>query len=97
MGRMPSVRWVGAAELLACALDGKHPVDTSTVAIAAALPVRDLRDERGFVGDATVEALPDHHPDLDLDHVEPARVLGREMELDAAQDASGFCRREALV
>ena len=44
-GRMASVRWAGAAELLASAVDGKHPVDARAVAIAAALPVRDLRDE----------------------------------------------------
>src|SRR4051794_20173648 len=65
MGRTPFMRWVGSAELLASALDGKHPVDAGAIAIAAPLPVRDLRDQRGLVGDAAVEALPDHHADLD--------------------------------
>src|SRR5215204_5747111 len=37
------------------------------------------------------------HPDLDLDHVEPAGVLGGVVELEAAQDAPGFGRIESLV
>ena len=86
------VSWlrVGTPELLACALDGKHPVDTSALAIAPPLPVRDLGHEHRFVGDSAVEALPDHDPDFDLDHVEPAGVLGRVVEFEAAQDSPRF-------
>jgi hypothetical protein len=33
------------------------------------------------IGDAAVETLATQHADLDLDHVEPAGVLGRVVEL----------------
>src|SRR5829696_6622331 len=46
---------------------------------------------------STIEALAAQHPDLDLDHVEPAGVLGGVVELEAAQDAPGFGRIESLV
>src|SRR5579862_4466989 len=88
---------IRASEPLPRALDGKHPVDARALGIPASLPSGDLRDERRLFGDATPEALSDHHADLDLDHVQPARVLWCEMEFDAAQDAAGLFGREALV
>ena len=94
---MTGSSWVATTQLLPCSVDGKHPVDAGSLAIATAFPLRDLRDQDRFLGDAAVEALADHHADLDLHHVEPARVLRREMELETAQDASGFGRLEALV
>ena len=47
--------------------------------------------------DAAVEALAAQHADLDLDHVEPAGVLGGVVELQAAQQAVGLGRREGFV
>ena len=41
-------------------------------------------------GIPAIEALLDHHADLDLDHVEPAGVFRREVELDPAKDPTGF-------
>ena len=40
------------------------------------------RTKDALVRNATVEALADHHADLDLDHVEPARMLRRVVELE---------------
>ncbi len=89
--------WVRATEFFASAVDGKHPMDARAFAIAAALPPGDLRDQRCLFGDAAGEALADRHADLDLDHVEPARMLGREVEFDPAQDAAGLGGGKALV
>ena len=47
--------------------------------------------------DPPIQALASEHADLDLDHVEPAGMLGDEVELEPAQDASGLLGREGLV
>ena len=44
-----------------------------------------------------VEALAAQYADFDLDHVEPAGVLGRVVELDAPQDAPGLGGRKGLI
>jgi hypothetical protein len=46
---------------------------------------------------APIQALTAQHANLDLDHVQPAGVLGDVMELKAMQKATGFGRREGLV
>ena len=43
------------------------------------------------------QALAAQHADLDLDHVEPAGVLGGEVELQTAQDAPGFGGLKGLI
>ncbi len=48
-------------------------------------------------GDAPFEALAAQHSDLDLDHVEPAGVLGDIVELQPAQHSSRFGCAEGLV
>ena len=58
--------------------------------VAASLPRFDLADEHRLRRDAAVEALGDHHADLDLDHVQPAGVLRRVVELESAEDAAGL-------
>src|SRR6185295_8251197 len=90
-------RWVSAAELLASPVHREEPLDARPLAVATLLPLRDLGDQRGLAGDPAIEALADHDPDLDLHHVEPARVLRREVELETAQNAPGFRRCKALV
>src|SRR6195952_2402750 len=49
------------------------------------------------VCDAAVAALGAQDADLDLDHVEPARVLGRVMEFETAQNAVGVLGRKGVV
>src|SRR5262249_23131883 len=83
--------------LLPSAGDGKHPVDTSFRGVAPPRPSCDLGDEGCLVGDSAVEALLDHHADLDLDHVEPARVLRREVELQPAEKSTCLCGLKRLV
>ena len=47
--------------------------------------------------DAAVQALAAQHANLDFDHVQPTGVLGDVVEFQAAEQASGFARREGLV
>ena len=53
-------------------------------------PGGDLGDELLLAVDAPVEALAAQHADFDLDHVEPAGVLGDVVELQPAQHPSRF-------
>src|SRR4249919_1392242 len=68
----------------------EHPVDAGAFGISSFLPGGGLGDEPGVAVDASIETLAGQDADLDLDHVEPACVLGDVMELQAAQNASRF-------
>src|SRR5678815_2059002 len=90
-------RRIDTPHLLPSAVDGKQPVDTSFRSVAPPLPCCDLGDEGCLVGDPAIEALLDHHADLDLDHVEPACVLGREVKLQPAENSTRFCGLKRLI
>jgi hypothetical protein len=61
------------------------------------LPSGDFADEALGVVDSAIEALPAEHADLDLDHVEPAGMLGGVMELQASQNSPERPRGENVV
>ena len=61
--------------------DAEHPPNSGSGSISLFRPVRRFPPQGLLIGDSTVKALPAEHADLDLDHVEPAGVLGREVEL----------------
>ena len=88
---------VSAAHFGASLLGREHPFDAGAGGVAFALPGGDFPLERVARVDAAVQALALEHPDLDLDHVEPARVLGRVVELQPPQDATRLRRREGLI
>ena len=91
-------RRIDSAELLARAVDGEEPLDARLVSGCGVAPtLRPLGSERRLRRDAAVEALLDHHADLDLDHVEPAGVLRRVVKLEPAEDATGLAGCERLV
>ena len=75
----------------------EHPLDASAAIVALAFPGCDFGDELFAAVDAPIEALTAKDADLDFDHVEPACVLGRVMELDPPQHAVRLCRWERLV
>jgi len=60
-------------------------------------PGRALRFELLQGRDAPIQGLATQHTDLDLDHIQPAGVLRDVVELQPAQDPSGFARRECLI
>jgi len=68
----------------------EHPFDSGPGGIALSFPGCDLGYEPLLGGNAPVEALTAQHTDLDLDHVQPAGVLGNIVELQSAQHASRF-------
>src|SRR5215207_10782681 len=88
---------VSATHLAAGFVGCEHPLDASAGRVSLPLPCADLAIEFLWMVDSTIEALAAQHPDLDLDHVEPAGVLGGVVELQAAQDAPGFGGREGLI
>src|SRR5208337_3956903 len=57
----------------------------------------DLGDEPVTAFDAAIETLAFEHADLDLNHVEPAGVLGRVVELKPPEHAARFGRWECGV
>src|SRR5215207_1736327 len=80
---------IGAAHFGASLLDREHPFQVCAGAIALALPGGDLALEFLAVVDAPVQALALEHADLDLDHVEPTRVLGGVVELQRCDTPRG--------
>lgn len=88
---------VGPRELGSGPLGGEHPDDLRAIAIALLLPGGNFTVQGVTIGDAAVDALGAQDTDLDLDHVEPARVLGRVVEFKTPQDAVGLRRREGVV
>ena len=61
------------------------------------LPGVDFGNEAIAAFDAAIEALAFEHADLDLNHVEPAGVLGRVVELEPPEHAAGLGRWEGGV
>ena len=84
---------VGASHLGPSFVGREHPVDAGAASVALGLPSIDFADETLAGFDALVEALALENADLDFDHVEPAGVLWRVMELDLLEQAAGFSRR----
>jgi hypothetical protein len=60
---------IGSAQSLAGSVNGEQPFDLGALRVTATLPVFDLGDEAVLVGYASVEALPHHHVDFDLNDV----------------------------
>jgi hypothetical protein len=54
----------------------EHPFDAGAGGISLTLPSGDFTAEPFCVVDSAIEALAAQHADLDLDHIEPAGVLG---------------------
>jgi Hsp70 protein len=65
--------------------------------VSLSCPCGDFADEALGIVDSAVQTLAAEHADLDLDHVEPAGVLGSVVELQAAQNSPGFGGRECLI
>ncbi len=75
----------------------KAPFDLGAGDIARFFQLLDFTLERLFISDASVQALAREDAQLDLRHVQPTAMLRRVVELQFAQDASGFFRSESLV
>ena len=70
-------------------------VDSSAALISLTLPDVDLGNEPVIAFDAAIETLAFEHADLDLNHVEPAGVLGGVVEVEPPEHAARLGRRKA--
>src|SRR6185437_17146569 len=75
----------------------KRPLDATSLGIAPSLPCCHLGDERLLLGGTARQALALEDADLDLGHVQPARMLGCVMELDPAQQGGGRLEAEHFL
>ena len=89
--------WVDTAEFFASATGVEQPLDAGSLGVASALPVLDLTAQGFPVCDTPVQTLLVQHPDFDLHHVEPARMLGYEMKLQPAQNLASDLGGEDFV
>ena len=69
----------------------------ATAAFRCPSHAANFADEAFRVVDSAVQALTAQDADLDLDHVEPAGMLGGVVELKAAQNAPGLGGRKGLI
>ena len=74
-----------ASELLVRILASELPLDGALLGVSILLPSIDLASQRLRTGNAPIQALAGENADLDLRHVQPARMLGRVVELHPAQ------------
>ena len=88
---------IGAAHFGASLLNCEHPFDAGAGGISQSFPGGDFGFEALPGSDPAVEALAAEHADFDLDHVQPAGVLGDVVELQSLQHAARLARRESLV
>ena len=79
------------------AIDSEHPFDTRLGFVALFFPGGDLCDQLLAVTDLPIEALTTQDANLDFHHVEPACVLGRVMEFQAAQHTVSLGRRKSFI
>src|SRR5580704_10364245 len=89
--------WIGAAHFGAGFFGCEHPFDACAGGVPLFLPCGDFADEAVGVVDSAIQALATEHTDLNLNHVEPAGMLGGVVELQAAQNSPGFGGRECLI
>ena len=98
-GRRIGNVWLGisATHFGASPFGREHPVDPSAGSIARPLPGGDLVFQPLAIIDAPTQALALENPDLDLGHVQPAGVLGGEVELQPPQEAMRLRGSKGLV
>src|SRR3990172_4072201 len=88
-------RTIGLTHLRARLVRREHPFDLSAGAVALAFPRSHLRLESVTLADAPVQALLAQHAYLDVDHVQPAGVLGNILT-DHRLKGGGFQRARRL-
>ena len=84
-------------KLLARLLGVEHPFDPSFDVVALLRPGGNFRDQFLAVTDTSVQTLTAKDADLKFDHIKPARMLGRVMDLQPLQYAMGFWRWKRLI
>ena len=86
-----------SAESLICVLTSEVPLNGSLFGISCLLPRIDFGLQKVAAANAPIQALPAQHADLNFRHVQPARVLGRVVELHATQQLRRRTLSEYIV
>jgi hypothetical protein len=74
-----------ARKLSICVPAREGPLDTASSGVAPSLPRRQLGRARSLLSGTARQALARRDTNVDLGHIQPARMLGRLVELDPAQ------------
>jgi len=78
-------------------LAGECPSDAATLGIAAVLPSGHFGAQGGAILNTSIEALTIQDTDLDLRHVEPARMFGRVVKDNSLQEGVRSLRTHDLL
>ena len=90
-------RRVDPNAVFASAADIEQPLDPGSLGVSSPLPACQFTAQGVAAGDAPVQTLLYQHPDLDFHQIEPTRVLGDEVKLQAALDLASDLGREDFV
>src|SRR5450759_983621 len=85
------------AQLPICVPTRKAPLDAASSGVAPPLPRCHRGGEDSLLGGAARQALALQNTDFDLGHIQPARMLGRVVELDPTQQCRGGLHAEHFV
>jgi len=86
-----------ASQFEICILPSKAPLDGASCCISRALPGIDLGLQDAAIGNASVQTLATKNANLDLRHVQPARVFGCVVELDSTQEFVGSTLAQNVI
>src|SRR6266853_1943602 len=84
------------AELPIGVSTGERPLDPTSGGVAPPLPSGHLGGEGGSLGRTARQALTLQHTDFDFGHIQPARMVGRVMKFDPAQQGCRGLHTEDL-
>ena len=84
-------------KLAVCILSSEAPFNGASLCVSRFLPCIDFGLQGMVVGDASIQALAAEDANFDLGHVEPARVFGRVVKLDAAQELASRSLTQHII
>ena len=84
-------------KLTVCILSSEVPFNGASLCVSRLLPCIDFGLQGMAIGDASIQALAAEDANFDLRHVEPARVFGRVVKLDAAQELAGRSLTQHII
>src|SRR5690606_7403466 len=73
------------------------PVNCSLVTITLRFPCQRFAGKKFSIGNISIQALATQHTQLDLSHIEPAAMLGCEMEFQSIQNAASLRRLKGFI
>ena len=85
------------SHLSICILKGEVPFDGSLLGVSGVLPSTNFGLQSLSTSHASIQALSAEDANFNLGHVQPACVLGRVVELHAAQELGGRARSNHIV